>query len=416
MATAGVAEKPAMKSKRKNSRGQMAGSKVTSGSSVPDKEVTSFKQEVKGQESRRPTSGNSKELCRTSAGREKVDKTESQSKKSSKSLSKQQQQQQQQQKQRLQQQKDTQGESKSQKDEQELQQQTFKEHAQNEENQQREKDQTESRQQERKDNQDKQDNQEREDRQESRDTPDQHLVSRVKDQATSPMPAEFLESKVSSLMAETSREIPSEVTASSAEMKSSTQAGKEMPGSGTEAKGPKQSGQNIGVLATDAKSSTQTRKDTTEMVSEAKSLAQTEQETAGQVTVARKKSLPYHQTTRAKTSTEVDAILARKISSTNLACASERPFVPKRIIHPPHKATTAAAPNDVLAPDESGVSQSGHEGEGESETSWRDVGEADILRRSKCRRIYAKQSQEKDVALFYKGGTFYALEAWCSHM
>ena len=134
-------------------------------------------------------------------------------------------------------------------------------------------------------------------------------------------------------------------------------------------------------------------------------------------TVSTKRTLPPHQTTRSKTSTEVDAILARKISSTDLACANERPFVANKIIRPPPKTSTSASPkpysiDEPIKEDAEQVKVT----EDEQQTAWRDVGEVEVLRRTKCRRVYAKQSQEKDVALFYKAGTFYALEAWCSHM
>lgn len=52
----------------------------------------------------------------------------------------------------------------------------------------------------------------------------------------------------------------------------------------------------------------------------------------------------------------------------------------------------------------------------EEEPKWRDIGEYEVLRRTKCRRLYSRRGQSKDLALFYRSGKFYAMEAWCSHM
>ncbi|XP_035828496.1 uncharacterized protein LOC101860850 [Aplysia californica] len=83
---------------------------------------------------------------------------------------------------------------------------------------------------------------------------------------------------------------------------------------------------------------------------------------------------------------EIDAILARKMSSTDLNSAR-----PKKKI---------SAIGTVV----------------EEPASWRTIGESEALRRTKCRRVYAKLGQHKDLALFYRAGKFFAMTAWCSHM
>ncbi|XP_035669714.1 Rieske domain-containing protein-like [Branchiostoma floridae] len=46
---------------------------------------------------------------------------------------------------------------------------------------------------------------------------------------------------------------------------------------------------------------------------------------------------------------------------------------------------------------------------------WRCVGPVEQLRKQKCRRLYAEAGRSQDVALFYVGEKFYALEASCAH-
>ena len=82
---------------------------------------------------------------------------------------------------------------------------------------------------------------------------------------------------------------------------------------------------------------------------------------------------------------EVDAILARKMSSLDM----DRPRLKRQ--------------------ESSGTLT-------EEELSWRTVGTVEILRKTRCRRLYAKSGEEKDLALFYRSGTFFAMSAWCSHM
>ncbi|XP_059145501.1 uncharacterized protein LOC131932589 [Physella acuta] len=89
---------------------------------------------------------------------------------------------------------------------------------------------------------------------------------------------------------------------------------------------------------------------------------------------------------KSETNHEIDAILARKMSSTDLNSGAR---AKKKI------SIIAAV---------------------EEDPAWRDIGEYQELRRTKCRRLYSKLGQHKDLALFYRSGTFYAMEAWCSHM
>ncbi|CAL1538253.1 unnamed protein product [Lymnaea stagnalis] len=83
---------------------------------------------------------------------------------------------------------------------------------------------------------------------------------------------------------------------------------------------------------------------------------------------------------------EIDAILARKMSSLDLNSGARLK----------KKLSIIAAVEEA--------------------PSWRDVGECVELRRAKCRRLYSKLGKHKDLALFYVEGEFYAMEAWCSHM
>nr|KAI8752317.1 Rieske domain-containing protein-like [Biomphalaria glabrata] len=83
---------------------------------------------------------------------------------------------------------------------------------------------------------------------------------------------------------------------------------------------------------------------------------------------------------------EIDAILARKLSSADLDSG-------KRLRK---KLSTILAVEEAPA--------------------WRDIGEYEVLKRTKCRRIHSKLGQNKDLALFFRAGKFYAMEAWCSHM
>ncbi|KAI8503148.1 hypothetical protein Bbelb_189690 [Branchiostoma belcheri] len=48
-------------------------------------------------------------------------------------------------------------------------------------------------------------------------------------------------------------------------------------------------------------------------------------------------------------------------------------------------------------------------------SDWRCVGPVEQLRKQKCRRLYAEAGRSQDVALFYVGEKFYALEASCAH-
>ncbi|BFZ26001.1 hypothetical protein BsWGS_29040 [Bradybaena similaris] len=83
---------------------------------------------------------------------------------------------------------------------------------------------------------------------------------------------------------------------------------------------------------------------------------------------------------------EIDVILARKISSMDL----------RSVGRSKSKLSLAS-----VAPEE---------------PTWRDVGEFEELRRTRCRRLYSRLGPSKDLALFYRKGKFFAMEAWCSHM
>ncbi|CAG5122203.1 unnamed protein product [Candidula unifasciata] len=83
---------------------------------------------------------------------------------------------------------------------------------------------------------------------------------------------------------------------------------------------------------------------------------------------------------------EVDVILARKISSMDLESVG--------------RTKSKLSLNPVVAED----------------PKWRDIGDYEVLRRTKCRRLYSRLGPSKDLALFYRSGKFYAMEAWCSHM
>lgn len=83
---------------------------------------------------------------------------------------------------------------------------------------------------------------------------------------------------------------------------------------------------------------------------------------------------------------EVDVILARKISSMDLSSVG--------------RSKSKLSLNSVAPED----------------PKWRDIGEYEVLRRTRCRRLYSRLGQSKDLALFYRSGKFYAMEAWCSHM
>lgn len=83
---------------------------------------------------------------------------------------------------------------------------------------------------------------------------------------------------------------------------------------------------------------------------------------------------------------EIDVILARKISSMDLSSVGRSKS---------KLSLTSVAPE---------------------EPNWRDIGEYEVLRRTRCRRLYSRLGPSKDLALFYRTGKFFAMEAWCSHM
>ncbi|GFR99362.1 hypothetical protein ElyMa_002791200 [Elysia marginata] len=216
---------------------------------------------------------------------------------------------------------------------------------------------------------------------------DEYLCT-VKDQATSPMPVEFLQNNTHLSN-----------SSSSSEARNKTPASQKMQAENA-------------CSITDIKTLV-TAKET--------------RNTTDASAASAKRTLPHHQTSQTNPSAEVDAILARKISSTDLSSAKERPFVANKVIHPPPKTsknTSSVVPSSnssstsqkQKSPGTATIKAITESCEADNQPMWRDIGEVEVLRRTKCRRIYAKDSQEKDVALFYKSGTFFALEAWCSHM
>jgi len=47
---------------------------------------------------------------------------------------------------------------------------------------------------------------------------------------------------------------------------------------------------------------------------------------------------------------------------------------------------------------------------------WRLVGQEAALSSLTCRRLYARHGKSDDLVLVCVQGSFYAMEAWCSHM
>lgn len=56
----------------------------------------------------------------------------------------------------------------------------------------------------------------------------------------------------------------------------------------------------------------------------------------------------------------------------------------------------------------------GEEG-GAGGVSWRLVGQASELAKTRCRLMYSSLGRDSDVCLFYAKGEFFAMDARCSH-
>ncbi|XP_070178591.1 Rieske domain-containing protein-like [Littorina saxatilis] len=56
--------------------------------------------------------------------------------------------------------------------------------------------------------------------------------------------------------------------------------------------------------------------------------------------------------------------------------------------------------------------------EEEAAPTWRFIGEFEILKQQRCRRVYSKKGSKNDLGLFFnkEDGTFHAMGAWCGHM
>ena len=423
MASVSVAEKTSLKSKGRVARPHVSNSatKITSvlpqGSEcmTPEKKVTSANREEKGQGQGKLSKGNTKDIRQSSAGRDKSgnkdgDKKKDQAKVSPSQVKLQLQHGKQEVEENKQQrqaptQRDHQQQQTSTEQERKEQQQDGNTGQQKQEENQVHIDQEKTAEVERNEKVQQQQKQQQKREETTKDLQEQNKQEmnylqevnayRLKDQATSPMPVEFLQND-------------------------------------SQSEGPTMSSESTNQ-ASDNKE-TLTKKSVT--TAEVKNSTETEGGTGidsavEQLEISAKRILPRHKMTRTNTSGEVDAILARKISSSDLSSSKERPFAANKIIRPPPKSSStpsllssssspALSSRQLRNPRDGPIKEveelGGVAAADDQQTAWRDVGEVEVLRRTKCRRIYSKQSQEKDVALFYKNGAFFALEAWCSHM